>query len=224
MLNVSDISFAYKKNTILNHVSFQVVPGDCVGIIGTNGCGKSTLLSIIAGALIPKSGTITLNHYDIKKNPKEFSRFIGYVPQDNALIPELSVKDNLRFWFQGSKQNFDALIASGELSFFGVHNFYDKKVSELSGGMKKRVSLACAFSNKPAIFILDEPSTALDPQFKKDMFEYLNTFINKHNGTIIITSHEWNELNLCNKLFFLKDGSLQPINSSLTREALINLY
>ena len=71
MLNVSDISFAYKKNTILNHVSFQVVPGDCVGIIGTNGCGKSTLLSIIAGALIPKSGTITLNHYDIKKNPKE---------------------------------------------------------------------------------------------------------------------------------------------------------
>lgn len=104
MIQVTDLCFSYQKKKVLEHLNLHITKGRCVGIVGANGCGKSTLLAILSGALKPHFGTITFLGNDTKNNHTILSTKIGYVPQEPALIPELSVKDNITLWFRGNKK------------------------------------------------------------------------------------------------------------------------
>lgn len=225
---VKNIKSSYGKKEILKDVSFSAEKGDCIGILGYNGCGKSTLLSILSGIRKASNGEIKYNEATaFSKNKNEFNRKIfenqiGYVPQENPLIPELSVYDNLLLWFD-SKEQLNKELQSGFLHKLGVDTFVKKKINQLSGGMKKRVSIGIATINTPKVLILDEPSAALDLSCKEDIKEYLKEYIEAGNN-VIITTHEDTELELCNKLYVLKDGILTSVDKNLRGKELVEKF
>lgn len=222
MITLDNISFSYKKNNVLKDISLSIPTGKCIGIIGANGCGKSTLLSILAGAKKADRGTLSFDGKNSLLCKKEYASKIGYVPQENPLLSDLSVYDNLFLWYNGKKTDFKEKLESREISLLGIHNYIHKPIHKLSGGMKKRVSIAIAFLNSPSVLILDEPSAALDLPCKMDIFHALSDF-KKSGNSVILTTHDEVELSLCDALYVLKDGSLTEIDKTIRGEALIKL-
>lgn len=221
MIRLEDISFSYRQKNILSCVSLTINRGDCIGIIGANGCGKSTLLSLVAGVRMPKSGCILFDQKPLGAAVKR-SGLIGYVPQDNPLIPDLSVRDNLKLWYHGSGSQFEQELSGGFLKLLGIPDFLKMPASKLSGGMKKRVSIGMALQNHPRLLILDEPSAALDLVCKADIRSYLSVYL-QNGGTILITTHEETELVLCNRLYLLQNGRLHQTDPALRGDKLIAL-
>lgn len=222
MLKVSGIAKNYGKKTVLRDISFTAEQGECVAIAGANGCGKSTLLSILAGTLKPGAGEFEAFGQDIFRNPKERERLIGYVPQENPLIPELDARDNLKLWYCNSRYDMAEELEKGVLAMLGIPEFLDVKVSAMSGGMKKRLSIGCAVANDPAILILDEPSAALDLVCKASIRQYMEEF-KKRKGIILITTHDEDELRICDRLLVMKEGVLSESDPSTHGDALLEL-
>ena len=218
MIEIENLISAYGRKKVLQGVTFSGERGECIGIIGPNGCGKSTLLSAMAGVLRPLSGTIRYYGKDALQNRVVFQKMTGYVPQENPLMPELSVYDNLRLWYP-DKAELEKELEQGFLQILGIPEFVGKTVSKLSGGMKKRVSIGIALSGMPPVLILDEPSAALDLVCKEDIKRYLQIYLER-KGTVVITTHEESELSLCNSLYVMKDGKLVQVDKSLRGSAL----
>ena len=157
---------------------------------------------------------------DLAKDRKALSGLIGYVPQENPLLPELSAYDNLFLWFQGNKRKYETALEQDSMKMLQLKDFLHKPVKSLSGGMKKRVSLGIALLNDPTLLILDEPSVALDLPCKQDMHHYLTECLS--NGkTVLITTHEEAELDLCTTLYILKNGTLHKVDKNLRGPSLI---
>lgn len=214
MLEVKDIYKSYGKKSVLKGASFSAEKGDCIAIAGINGCGKSTLLSILSGTLKSDRGEFLVKGTDLLKEPGKRKGLLGYVPQENPLIGELSVRDNLRLWYCDSPLDMEEELKSGVLKMLGVDAFVDMTVNRLSGGMKKRVSIGCAVAYDPPVLILDEPSAALDLACKENIRVYLSEHL-KREGIILITTHDEAELSLCTKLLVMKNGTLQEEDKSL---------
>ncbi len=214
MLEVKNIHKSYGKKEILKGVSFTAEKGDCIAIAGLNGCGKSTLLSILAGTLKSDAGEFLLGGVDLLKEPAKRKGLIGYVPQENPLIGELSVRDNLRLWYCDSRLDMNEELESGTLKLLGIDEFVDVTVNKLSGGMKKRVSIGCAMAYDQPVLILDEPSAALDLACKENIRLYLTGHL-KRDGIILITTHDEAELAMCNKLLVMKQGILHEEATNL---------
>ena len=218
MIEINNLTSAYGKKKVLNGVSLCGERGECIGIVGPNGCGKSTLLSIMAGTLRPLSGNISYYGNDALKERAVFSKMTGYVPQENPLMPELSVYDNLRLWYT-DKAELRKELEQGFLQILGIQEFIKMPVSKLSGGMKKRVSIGIALSGMPPVLILEEPSAALDLVCKEEIKRYLRIYLEK-KGTVVITTHEESELELCDSLYVMKDGRLSEVDRTLRGEEL----
>lgn len=213
MITVTNICKKYGRKVILDNISFEAKPGECIGIVGTNGCGKSTLLSILAGSNKADSGSLSYYGRDPLKNSKVFFETVGYVPQENPLIEQLSVRDNLRFHYCDTKADINNPP-------FGLKNYLNYTVSKLSGGLKKRLSIACTIAKEPQVLILDEPGAALDIICKEDIRKYLRTFLD-NKGIVIIASHEYEELALCDKMYIIKGTHLTELPDKPLGPALI---
>ena len=219
MLVAENITYAYGKKRVLEGASLTADAGQCVGIVGANGCGKSTLLGVLSGVRKPYEGTIHILGQDMLKNPAGFRKNAGYVPQENALIDELSVLDNLRLWYGGKRQVFEAM-EQGFLSVLNLQEFLYMPAGKLSGGQKKRVSIGCAFSKEPPLLIMDEPGAALDIVCKNEIWQYLKIYL-EHHGTIIMATHDMEELNLCQKLYAMNNGRLREVDAALRGPSLV---
>ena len=211
MIKISSVCKKYGKHTILDNISINIHPGECVGIIGANGSGKTTLLSIIAGFLKPESGSISINDKKLSFSSDILLGYISYVPQENPLMEELSALDNLRLWYTGASLNLEEELDHGILKMLGISDFLNKRVSRLSGGMKKRLSIGIALADNPSLLIMDEPSAALDLECKKLIRDYIKSFT-RNSGSVLLVSHDEPELSICDKLFLLKDSSLTEIS------------
>ena len=207
-LEVTSLCKSYKKREVLNNLSFSADRGSIISIAGSNGSGKSTLLSVLSGIIKADSGSFTYLHDDLLKNKKKLSSLIGYVPQENVLMEELTGLDNLKLWYSSKDLNA-ALEGEGLLSMLDVSSFLNKKVSQMSGGMKKRLSIACAVAKNPQILLLDEPSGALDLPCKQKLYDYYKSFA-AGGGIVILATHEIEEIALSSKVFIFNDGSLSP--------------
>lgn len=205
ILEVNSLKKAYRRRVVLNDVSFKVYPGDIVGIVGANGCGKSTLLRIIAGADSPDFGSLSYNGENPLKNKKLFKKYTGYVPQENPLYENLSVLDNLKLWYCDNPTGIAPVMER-----FGLDGYARYTVNKLSGGMKKRLSIACSIADNPPVLILDEPGASLDIVCKSDICHYLKEYTD-NGGTVIITSHEDSELALCGRMLLIENASLHEI-------------
>lgn len=221
MLLAENISKKYKK-VIFNNVSFSAEVGDFIMVVGENGSGKSTLLSILAGVLKPEGGELYWDKERLFKKRKLFKKYIGFVPQENPLIEEVSVLDNLKLWYYEDKKGLNKAIESGVIKRFGVNEFLKKKVKTLSGGMKKRLSIACAVADNPPVLVLDEPTASLDIVCKAEVREYLKEYA-KNGGIVIMTTHETDDLKLANKVFLMKNGAFSDVSDGFSPERLLEL-
>lgn len=209
---------SYGRHRILENVDIDLAPGECVGIVGANGCGKTTLLSILAGARKGKKGSILI---DGKATFK--AHLAAYVPQENPLVEELSVRDNLLLWYKGDRKKMEKDLADGPAAILGIPQMLKKTAGQLSGGMKKRLSIACSLASGSRYLIMDEPGAALDLECKEIIRQYLKDYI-KQGGAVLLTSHELEELSVCTKMYVLKQGHLKELPLGLTAEELIKNF
>ena len=222
MLQAEHISFSYRKKQVLRDVCFTAKEGDFIGIIGKNGCGKSTLLSVLAGVRKPDGGDLSFLNTDLFAKSTVPAETIGYVPQLNPLLPELSVGDNLKLWLRDtSASNKEACMSL--YREMDLTDYLSLPIAKLSEGMKKRVSIASVLQNHPKLLILDEPSAALDLPCKELIHNQLRSFTAK-GGIVLFTTHEEAEFSLCTTLYILKDGMLQLVDSGQDRHTLVQQF
>lgn len=206
---IDEITKHFDQKTVLKNVSFDVRKGEIMGLIGPNGAGKTTLINIILGLLQPDAGSITIDGLSMAKDEATIKQMIGYIPQEIALIDDSSCWNNLLYFatlynLKGSERKARCEMA---LELTGLTEEKGKKVSKLSGGMKRRLNIACATMHDPSILILDEPTVGIDPQSRNYIFEYLLHLNRDKNCTILYTSHYMEEVDrLCDRLFILDEG------------------
>lgn len=196
-------SFLRGKKKVLTDINLTAYGGECIGILGANGCGKSTLLSILAGIQKPDSGVCLINGQDTLND-------VGYVPQECPLMEELNALDNLKLWYCDSPLSLEEELANGFLAMLGIPDFLKVTVRNMSGGMKKRLSIGCALASDPSILLLDEPGAALDLICKERIEVYLKRYRQMGN-IILLATHEEREIALCDRHFILKNGVLIPL-------------
>lgn len=206
-LEIQAVEKTYRRRPVLRGVSLSAEAGSCIGILGSNGSGKSTLLGIIGGVIPADAGSILWRGSDLLKDRALCAGTVGYVPQGTPLFEELTARDNLRLWYD--RHALDRELDEGVLSMLGIGEFLSKRVSALSGGMKKRLSIGCAMANDPALLLLDEPSTALDLACKAELLAYFKRF-RDGGGTILMATHDLAEIAMCDALYLLHDGILVP--------------
>jgi ABC-2 type transport system ATP-binding protein len=207
MIEIKNINKSYGKHKVLKGVDFTVEPGEIVGILGENGSGKSTLLTILAGLQRPNSGFFNIDGKDLLKKTKLRNELVSYVPQETPLITELTAWDNLRMWYPAEKLKKE--LEGGFLAMLGINQFIKVPVNQMSGGMKKRLTIGCAINSNPKLLLLDEPTAALDLVCKERIYTYFEQF-KRQGGSLIIATHEVQEIELCDKCFILKQGVLSP--------------
>lgn len=206
MIKIKGIEKKYIKKIVLKDINFEMNEGSCVGILGGNGSGKTTLLSVLAGILKPDAGQFIYMGRDLLRD-KIFRRsIVGLIPQTNPLIEELSAWDNLILWYD--KNELLKALKSGVPAMLGIDEFLNVRVSRMSGGMKKRLSIACAVASSPRVLLMDEPSAALDLVCKEHIHNYINAF-KKAGGSIILVTHDEGDLKLCTRHYILKNGILE---------------
>lgn len=221
-LEVRDIRKRYGRKIVLNGIHLTAESGQCTGIVGANGCGKSTLLRILAGVEKPDGGSFLIDGKEIKES-RMAAEHIGYIPQENALIPELTVADNLKLWtgFGDYKKNQKSLEELCRQ--FEIGSFYREKVKNLSGGMAKRTSIVCALIHRPSILLMDEPSASLDLVFKKELRGYIRDFTEK-GGSVLLCSHDEGELALCRSLWAIKGGRACRVPEKMRMDQMVAEY
>ena len=207
MLTAQGLTKLYHGSIALHPASFSLSAGEAVGIAGANGSGKSTLLSILAGALMPDGGDILENQTSVLANRRFYQQAVGYVPQADCLVPELTVKQQLSCWqaFTGRPVLQDQFLAD----LLGLPELLPKQISRLSGGMRKRVSFALALAGKPRYLIMDEAFAALDRNYRVQLESWLHDYI-AEGGALLWCSHEPQELHrFCSRVITLEEGHIK---------------
>lgn len=207
MLELADICKAYNNTPVIDGAQLRLKPGQCIGLAGKNGSGKSTLLRIIAQIIPPDSGDILEGGRSVLRDREFLRQSVGYVPQSDALAPFLTVEQQLKFWQRAVGSKYPP---AQEL--LGLDELLKKKISELSGGQRKRLSIALAMQSSPRYLIMDEAFSSLDSQYRAQVSAWLSGRI-KDGGAVIWCSHDLGEIDrLCQSCFLLLDGKLQHMS------------
>lgn len=206
MLVATGLTKSYRQRQVLDAVSLRLADGECLGIAGHNGSGKSTLLSLIAQTQRPSAGRIQHNGTDVLGNRRFMREMVGYVPQANALLDDLTVEETLRFWQKTYGVDTPLFAPGAPASEMGLQPLRNKKVATLSGGMQKRLSIALALLHSPRYLLLDEALAALDRRYRQALARQMRD-IQARGGGILYCSHSIDELlTLCDNILVLQDG------------------
>jgi len=210
MISIRNLQVHFGDVHAVDGLSLDIAEGALVGLLGPNGAGKTTTLNCVAGLLEPTGGQVQVGGVDVATDPVQVKRMLGVVPQSLALYSTLSVATNLRlfggiFGVEGKRLN--ERVAWG-LELSQLESRRDAVVGTLSGGMKRRLNLACALLHDPKIIICDEPTTGVDPQSRNHIFETIRRL--HHEGrTVIYTTHYMEEVEaLCERVAILDHGKL----------------
>jgi ABC-2 type transport system ATP-binding protein len=215
MLKVSNLHKCYGKREVVRGVSFHVRKGESFGLLGPNGAGKSTTISMISGLISSDHGDVEVGGVSVNKNPMEVKKKIGVVPQDIALYPTLTARENLKFWgrmygLRGSEVN---KRTDEVLEIVGLTDRANEKIEGYSGGMKRRINIGAALLHKPELLIMDEPTVGIDPQSRNHILETVKQ-LNKAGMTVIYTSHYMEEVEyLCDRIAIIDHGQVIAIGT-----------
>jgi ABC-2 type transport system ATP-binding protein len=202
--------YPYAKRVALEDLNLTVKKGEFFGLIGPNGSGKTTLISILCGLLPLTKGHVLISQHPIPKEIGEVKRIMNLVPQEIALYPTLTLKENIFFFatmYGLSKKSILERMDEG-LHISGLKNFVDQQIGTFSGGMQRRANLIISLINKPLLLFLDEPAAHVDPQSRELIFSILNG-LNKAGTTIVYTTHYLEEAqNLCSRVAILDGGKM----------------
>lgn len=204
-VEASGLKKNYGKVVALDGVDLTVASGTIFGLVGPNGAGKTTLIKSLVGTLRPTAGTVRVLGLDPLHDKWELRRQIGYMPQSLALYDDLSARDNILFFSSAHPVNDLPARVTRILSFTELEDRADDRVSTFSGGMKKRISLACALVHEPKIIFLDEPTAAVDPHLRFNMWQFFRRLADR-GTTLVISTHLMDEALLCDRVAVLRRG------------------
>jgi ABC-type multidrug transport system ATPase subunit len=212
MVSVSGINKKYKDVQALKDISLAVTKGELFGLIGPDGAGKTTLFRILASLILADSGKATVDGLDVVGDYRALRSHIGYMPGRFSLYQDLSVEENLQFFatvFNTTiKENYHLI----KDIYQHIEPFKNRRAGKLSGGMKQKLALSCALIHKPAVLLLDEPTTGVDPVSRKEFWEMLRN-LKKEGITIIVSTPYMDEAVLCDRIALIQHGEILSIET-----------
>lgn len=210
VIEVRDLVKIYAALRAVDRVSFTVARGQTYGLLGPNGAGKTSIMRMLAGLSPPTSGRIRVAGLDVAQQPRAVRRTLGVVSQSDGLDTELSVRQNLELFgfLVGLSRRRARERAAQVLRFFDLEARAEDEVDELSGGLKRRVAIARALVHEPAVIVLDEPSTGLDPESRTRVWEEL-AVLQQAGVTVLMSTHYMEEAQtLCDRIAVLHSGRI----------------
>ncbi|MCB0872804.1 MAG: ABC transporter ATP-binding protein [Actinobacteria bacterium] len=222
MLEVSHLRKRFGEMVAVDDVSFTIDAGETFGLLGPNGAGKTTTISMICGLLEPDNGSVVVNGEPISVGRRSGRRHIGYVPQELAIYPDLSGRDNLRFF--GRLYGLRGAAARSRidevLHVVGLSERGDDRAREYSGGMQRRLNIAAGMLHNPSLLILDEPTVGIDPQSRNAILEAVAA-LGRQGMSVLYTTHYMEEAErLCQRVAIMDHGQVRAVG---TRRELIAL-
>ena len=211
-IEVSKLTKKFKDKVAVNEVDLKIKKGELFALLGTNGAGKTTIIKMMSGLILPTSGDIKIENMDMKKDVFKIKEILNVSPQETAIAPNLTVKENLEF-MAGVYQIKDKDIKIKELiEQFKLGEVLNKKAKTLSGGWQRKVSIATSLINEPKILFFDEPTLGLDVIARKELWKIINNL--KGKITIILTTHYMEEAeNLSDRVGVMANGNLVDIGT-----------
>lgn len=193
-IDVRDLKKDFNGFTAVNGISLQVAPGEVFSLLGPNGAGKSTTISIVSGLLAPTAGEALIMGRSVQREPEAAKVSLGVVPQDIALYPDLSARENLCFWGKMYGLRGAALKARVDdvLETIGLTDRQHGRVGKFSGGMKRRVNIGAALLHRPRVVIMDEPTVGIDPQSRRHILDSVKA-LNQAGMAVLYTTHYMEE-------------------------------
>ncbi|MGB0062560.1 ABC transporter ATP-binding protein [Candidatus Binatus sp.] len=210
MIRAEDLRKCYGDRVALDGVSFTVNAGEIVGLLGPNGAGKTTTLSILSGVIAPDGGRALIATHDLAVEPRVARRSLGLVPQSLALYPTLTALENLLFWgrIQGMASSDAMSHARKLLEEVGLDDRANDAVNEFSGGMMRRLNIACGMMHFPAAIMLDEPTVGVDPQSRGRIFAVVEAAA-QAGGALLYSTHYMEEAErLCDRIVLIDHGKI----------------
>ena len=210
VIEIKNLTKNYGKNRGVSDVNFEVKEGDIFGFLGPNGAGKSTTIRSMLGFIQYESGDIKILSKDAKKQREEILKEIGYMPSEAMFYPHMKVKEVIKM--AADLRKMDCSEEAKKLCE-RLQVDVNKKISELSLGNRKKVSIVCAMQHKPKLFIFDEPTSGLDPLMQTEFFELIKEYV-KEGATCMLSTHILSEVKqYCNNVAIMKDGKIQRVDS-----------
>ena len=206
IITIDGVSKNYNTKKALDNVSFKVKKGELIGLLGVNGAGKTTLIKILCGLTKKSSGRVQIENFDLDKEIDKIKEIVDISPQETSVANNLTVKENLEFFANIYNKNDSNRLAE-IIDIFNLGEVINQKAKTLSGGYKRRLSIAIALISEPRILFLDEPTLGLDIFARRELWKVIKRL--QRNITIILTSHYLEEIeNLCDRVAVLSKGKL----------------
>lgn len=207
---VKKLNKSYGQKPVIKDLSFSVFQGEIVGLLGPNGAGKSTTINILSTILKPDDGNILIGGFDLAKDKSKIKKFIGIVPQDLAIYEEISAEKNVSFFaslygLHGSELKAKTCEA---LQQVGLYEHRAEKPKTFSGGMKRRLNIACAIAHSPKLIIMDEPTVGIDPQSRNHILDSILA-LREQGTTILYSTHYMEEVEvIADRILILDEGKI----------------
>lgn len=223
IVKINNLVKRYNQVIAVDNLSLDIAEGEIFGFLGPNGAGKSTTINALCGLVKPTQGEIFIDGLNIKEEPLRVKERIGFVPQEIALFPTLSAQENVEFFgkLAGLKGELLKSSVKEALEFVGLEEHAKGLVKNFSGGMKRRLNIACAIVHQPRLIIMDEPTVGIDPQSRNHILEKVR-LLNKRGSTIIYTSHYMEEVEaVCSRIAIIDQGRLIASGSKEELKSLV---
>lgn len=211
IVSINNVCKNYKSKQALKNVSLDITQGELFGLLGVNGAGKTTLIKILCGLTKKTEGNVLINNLNLDTDIDKIKEIIDISPQETSVANNLTVKENLEFFANIYHKNNQEIIDE-VVKNFRLADVLNQKAKTLSGGYKRRLSIAVALISKPKILFLDEPTLGLDVLARRELWEIIKKL--KQNITIILTSHYLEEIeHLCDRVAILSEGKLLKVGT-----------
>lgn len=207
---IENLKKQYTNKTAVDGISFEVKESEVLGLLGPNGAGKSTTIHILSGVLSATSGNVTILGHNVKNSAKKMKKGIGIVPQDIAIYEDISAEQNVRFFaslYSLKGKELKARVKEA-LEFVQLYDRKDDKPKTFSGGMKRRLNIACAIAHQPKLIIMDEPTVGIDPQSRNHILESIK-LLKEKGASIIYSTHYMEEAEaIADRIMIMNEGKI----------------
>ena len=225
VIKIENLVKRYGDLIALDHLNLEVMPGEIFGLLGPNGSGKTTAINTILSLLSFDKGEVQVFGRQMRPDSYDIKRRIGLVMQDVAVFDELTVEQNIAYFcglYERDRQKAAGLVQSA-IDLAGLQDFRRFYPKKLSGGLKRRLNIACGIAHKPELIFMDEPTVAVDPQARNSILEGI-VRLNREGATIIYTSHYMEEVEqICTRIAIMDRGRVIALGTKEELKAMINL-
>lgn len=224
ILRTTDLTKKYNNKAVVDGLSLEIKRGEIFGLLGPNGAGKSTTMNMICSTVRPTAGKVELFGKELRANKKEVIRRIGYIPQELAIHGDLKAWENAELFISlyGIKGADLKKAVDESLEYVGLSERRQEFAKNFSGGMKRRLNIACAIGHDPELLIFDEPTVGIDPQSRNFILEKIKES-NEKGATVIYTSHYMEEVEaICSRIAIMDNGRIIACGTSSELKKMVN--